>query len=173
MRSVISRKLYKGLAVPLTVRRQHKWENVDRGRGIIYLLDTKNGEQREVLMNEVVKDALSKISRKKGNPYVFTREDGSQYTGVQKFFRTALKKSGIINFRFHDLRHTFASHLVMMGVDIKTVQELMGHKSIEMTLRYAHLSPAHKRSAIEDLGSKMDTFWTPGAKTPEIEDRTK
>jgi integrase len=149
-----------------------KWENVDMDRGIIYLLDTKNGEQREVLMNEVVKNTFAQLSRDRKTPYVFTKENGTPYTDIQKFFRTALKKSGIMCFRFHDLRHTFASHLVMLGVDIKTVQELLGHKTIEMTLRYAHLSPAHKRSAIESLGSQMDTIWTPRDKTQGTERST-
>ena len=69
---------------------------------------------------------------------------------MQKIKNT-LKKAGITNFRFHDLRHTFASHLAMQGVDIPTFKDLMGHKTLEMTMRYAHLSPSHKQNAVEKL----------------------
>ncbi|MFH1640351.1 MAG: tyrosine-type recombinase/integrase [Candidatus Omnitrophota bacterium] len=73
---------------------------------------------------------------------------------------TAVNKSGIVNFHFHDLRHTFASQLVMSGVDLNTVRELLGHKSLEMVLRYSHLSPDHKKRAVDILGKRRDTFWT-------------
>lgn len=62
-----------------------------------------------------------------------------------------MKKTWIEDFRFHNLRHTFASHLIMNGASLKDVQELLGHKDMTMTLRYAHLSREHKRTAINRL----------------------
>ena len=136
-----------------------KWEDIDFNRGIVYLLDTKNSEKREVLMNDIVSKAIAAVERKSDNPYVFLSHTGKPYTEIRKSFSTALTRCGIKCFRFHDLRHTYASQLVMMGVDIKTVQELMGHKTIEMTLRYSHLSPDHKKKAVDLFGQKMGTVW--------------
>ena len=90
------------------------------------------------------------VERSSG-PYVFCYDDGQRIQDIRKSFATALRKSGITNLRFHDLRHTFASQLVMAGVDLNTVRELMGHKDITMTLRYAHLAPSHKQRAVDML----------------------
>lgn len=80
---------------------------------------------------------------------------GNPYRVVRNSFEMACKRAGIKDFHFQDLRHTFASHLVIAGVDITTVKELLGHKSLTMTLRYAHLSPAHKIKALKLLEGKL------------------
>jgi integrase len=138
-----------------------KWRDIDIKRGIIYLYNTKNGEKREVPVNEQVKTALIRTRKHPQSEYIFCNKDGSRMTHVSKSFATALRKSGIKDFKFHDMRHTFASHLVMAGVDLNTVRELLGHKSLAMTLRYSHLSPDFKKRAVDVLSKKMDTFWTP------------
>jgi len=149
-----------------------KWTDVDTEKGIIYLSDTKNNEPREVQMNGPAKEAFLAVTRDPASPYVFCDEEGDcAIRNMQNKFELALKKSGIIDFRFHDLRHTFASYLVMLGIDLRTVQELMGHKTIEMTLRYSHLSPDHKKRAVDILGQRMDTRWTPAIKSEKPEEK--
>lgn len=137
-----------------------KWRDVDINRALIYLYNTKNKEKREVPINEQVKTALIRTRKHPQSEYIFCKKDGSSIGDIKKSFFTACKKSGIKDFHFHDLRHTFASHLVMSGIDLNTVRELLGHKSMKMTLRYSHLSPSHKKRAVDVLSKKMDTFWT-------------
>ncbi len=83
--------------------------------------------------------------------HVFTDRDGKPYKSVKKSFSTVLRKAGIRDFRLHDCRYTYASQMVMNGVDLATVKDLLGHKSLTMTLRYAHLAPEHKRKAVNIL----------------------
>jgi integrase len=115
--------------------------------------DSKNHERRDIPMNETCRAALKGLERR--GEYVFCNKDGENYASVRKAFDTAVRKAGITDFRFHDLRHTFASNLVMEGVDIMTVKELMGHKDLTMTLRYAHLAPNHKTRAVTILDRLM------------------
>ena len=127
-----------------------QWEDVDLERNIIHVRNTKNGEDRKLPINSTVQALLQSLKKPSGR--VFLTPGGRAVEDVDKGFKAALQKAKITKpFRFHDLRHTFASHLVMAGVDIMTVRDLLGHKSLEMTLRYAHLSPNHKSAAVERL----------------------
>lgn len=130
-----------------------RWEDINYETGIITLTKTKNGEIRYLPINSVVKRALESL-RETFSGYVFVKKDGTPYS-VRKSFDTAVRKAGILGFRFHDLRHTFASHLVMSNVDLNTVRELLGHKSLDMTLRYSHLSPNHKQDAVQKLVNRF------------------
>ena len=92
---------------------------------------------------------------------VFRNRYGMPYRSFRSAFERAVRKAAIRDFTFHDLRHTFASRLVMAGVDLPTVKELMGHKNISMTLRYTHLSRDHKQRAVrtlEQFGTKSHQF---------------
>lgn len=131
-----------------------RWEQIDFEKGIITLTDTKNDQRRYVPMDETVKSTLREMERK--NDYVFCGlKPGRPLVWIELSFHKVLEKSGIEDFKIHDLRHTFASNLVMGGVDLVTVKELLGHKTIEMTLRYAHLAPNHKMRAVNILDQVM------------------
>ena len=82
-------------------------------------------------------------------------------TTIYDAFKKACETAEIESFRFHDLRHTAASYLVMGGVDLPTVKEILGHREIEMTLRYSHLAPAHKAKAVDKLGGLWRRSRTP------------
>ncbi|MEE9441241.1 MAG: site-specific integrase [candidate division Zixibacteria bacterium] len=136
-----------------------KWESLDIDRKIIYVCGTKSGYDRQIPMSEPVLFAIKSMPKR--SEYIFTRPNGEQINDIRTAYANAIKKGNIEDFTFHDLRHTFASHLVMNGTDLLTVKELLGHQTIEMTLRYSHLSPDHKRHTVESLkyfdGHYMDT----------------
>ena len=127
-----------------------KWDQI-RG-GIIYLTDTKMSEPREIPINDDLAAMLKEIRKEQQltSPYVFTY-DGRKIKTITTAFRAACRRAGIRDFRFHDLRHTFASHLVMKGASLKEVQELLGHTTMTMTLRYAHLAQEQKKTAVNLL----------------------
>ena len=157
-----------GLALNTGMRRGEifnlKWGDIGFTVRTIYIRDSKSGEAREIPMNDEVLGILKGMYKKEQGDYIFCHEDGSRVQDIRKSFWTALRKSDIKDFHFHDLRHTFASQLVMSGVDLNTVRELMGHNSLEMTLRYAHLSPGHKRRAVDILGQNINGLGGVGKK---------
>jgi integrase len=117
---------------------------------------TKNGDRREIPINKTLRDALTAIPRRLDSPYVFIDGNGKRFKDVKSAFGSGCRGSGIKEFRFHDLRHTFASQLVMSRVNLTTVKDLLGHKTLTMTLRYAHLAPAHKVAALSKLDSTLN-----------------
>lgn len=134
-----------------------EWDNhIDLKHGFILLDKTKNGDRREVPINATLSETLKGIVRRLDSPYVFIDSKGKRFLDIKGSWKSALRRTGIKNFRFHDLRHTFASQLVMAGVDITTIKELLGHKTLNMTLRYAHLAPSHKVNAVGVLDSVLN-----------------
>lgn len=122
-----------------------EWTDVDVDAGTIRLSQTKNGKCRFVHLNTRALATLNML-------HDSGLGAGRVFPNLKpRWFTDAVKDAKLGDFTWHDLRHTFASRLVMAGVDIRTVQELMGHKSITMTMRYAHLSPEHRAAALEKL----------------------
>lgn len=131
-----------------------KWQNIDFHLKLLHVSDSKNYEGRDIPINDVLYNILKALKNKiePHEDYVFMNpKTAKPYNDIRESFKIALRQAGIIDFTFHDLRHTFASHLVMNGVDLMTVKELLGHKNISMTIRYSHLSPDHKRIAVRKI----------------------
>ncbi len=122
-----------------------KWSQVDLVHNVILLDKTKNDDRREIPINATLKAMLTELPSRFAGGLVF----GLKWTKWS--FGKACEKANLSDFRFHDLRHTFASQLVMNGVQLATIQQLLGHKSLTMTLRYAHLSAEQHISAVAKL----------------------
>jgi len=133
-----------------------RWKDVDLGNRKITVRNAKNNETRVIPINQNLYQELLNHSKKSNGDYVFSNGEGRPFGDIKKGFLSALKRAGIEDFHFHDLRHTFGSHLVMQGIDLKTVQQLMGHKDIKMTMRYSHLSPKYVQESI----GRLDSVWT-------------
>ena len=112
----------------------------------------KSGQTRYIPLNaEALQVLMAWHQQTLGEGLVFPGKKGGRLDNVRKAWSGVLKAADICGFRWHDLRHTFASKLVMAGVPLNTVRELLGHTTPAMTLRYAHLAPDHKASAVERL----------------------
>ena len=113
---------------------------------------TKSGNTRHLPLNSEALYALGHWQQNSGKTgYVFKNGD-SHINDFTNEWQKVIKSSQVENFRFHDLRHHFASKLVMASVDLNTVRELLGHADLKMTLRYAHLAPEHKLAAVNLIG---------------------
>ncbi|AMB86677.1 integrase [Pseudomonas agarici] len=128
------------------------WTDVDLKNKLITVEgDTsKSGQTRHIPLNREALETLTKWKEQGGGKgFVFPGQSGSRLDNVKKSWSGLLTLAKVERFRWHDLRHTFASKLVMAGVPLNTVRDLLGHADIKMTLRYAHLAPGTKAAAVE------------------------
>jgi integrase len=122
------------------------WSDIDLGSGSLHVREAKSGQGRRLPLNETAMSVLSEFQQHAG--YVFGPDTNAKRMRLNRAFRRAAKAASIDNLHFHDLRHTFASRLVMRGVDLYRVQKLLGHLTARMTQRYAHMSPDYLRQAV-------------------------
>ena len=153
------------------------WADVDLDNGIIQVKDAKSGD-RQAYITEPVKDALIRLNEQnsyKPNSLIFPSKNGKRQIHVSSTFYRKVKElgfnDGISDSRqrvcFHTLRHTFASWLAIQGTSLYEIMELMGHKNIKMTQRYAHLIPSVKIKAVNKLAENFKAH-TPDSKKSSV-----
>lgn len=147
------------LAINTGMRRgelfEQKWSDLDFQMKVLTVTGevAKSGRTRHIPLNSEAYRIMTlwKKQANQTNQLVFPRANGDKLESIKTSWKNLMRESAIEKFRFHDLRHHFASRLVMAGEDLNTVRELLGHTDIQMTLRYAHLAPEHKARAVEKL----------------------
>jgi site-specific recombinase XerD len=187
LRAVISRSFPEHMpeldvALHTGMRRSEQynltWDCVDFERRVLTITHSKNGEMRHIRMNRAVALTLTKLFTESSGtgPVFVSQRSNERLQKPRHWFEPAVGAAGIGDFTWHCLRHTFASRLVMAGVDLRTVQQLMGHKTIQMTVRYAHLGPEHQLAAVErlcegeaTLDRPTDTKTSTGAQAAVVE----
>jgi integrase len=143
-----------------------RWNQVDFERRQLHLSRTKNGDPRVIPLNAVALAALDELKDKKSppgtEPIFPSVRTGDSLQGSRGWFSTALGAAKILDYTWHCNRHTFASRLVMAGVDLRTVAELLGHRTLQMVMRYSHLGPG-----TPDLGGRSSGQFSGTEGTPE------
>jgi integrase len=131
------------------------WQSIDLTAAMLTVhgATAKSGTTRHIPLNSEAVAVLRGWQDQTGatTGLVFPGKQGAAFNNVRRSWEGVLAAAGIRRFRWHDLRHTFASNLVMRGVDLNTVRELLGHSDYKMTQRYAHLAPEHKAAAVAKL----------------------
>lgn len=135
-----------------------KWNDVDLKNGVAILHETKNGERRRVPISGLALELLkehSKIRRIDTALLFPSKLKPQQPVDLKKSFQTALIKAQIDNFHWHDLRHCTASYLAMNGASLAEIAEVLGHKTLSMVKRYAHLSDGHVSNVVASMNHKI------------------
>jgi integrase len=170
LRDLVELAIYTGMRLDETFGL--RWSHVHLEEKYLYVAETKNHQARNVPMNETVEKILRRRNVTELGDYVFENAGGNRLTVLTNAFWRAVKEVNLyrremvdgrmvkVRFRFHDCRHTFGSRLGMNGADLKTIMEIMGHKTPKMAMRYQHPSPSHKLEAVRSL-DKTGKIFTP------------
>ncbi len=134
-----------------------RWQDIDLMRGVITLHETKNGERRILPLTGHALDLIKQHSkvRRLVSDLVFPGKNLQSSIDIRTPWKTAVKRAGITDFRFHDLRHSAASYLAMNGASLAEIAEILGHKTLQMVKRYSHLSEAHTSKVVARMNEKI------------------
>ncbi len=137
--------------------RQIRWKDVDLKRGTIVLHQTKNRERRSVPLAGKALQLLKEIQTEanESSPFVFSGQGSGRPVDFRTAWETALRHADIQDFRFHDLRHSAASYLAMNGATLRELADILGHRSLEMVRRYAHLTEQHTAAVVASMNAKI------------------
>jgi integrase len=149
MHGIITVALHTGMRLGEILDLKHG--DVDFVTGVLTVRDSKNGDSRHIPMDSTVTALLKRTKPLANCDYVFPNAAGKRWNYSQEPFRNVRKRAGLGDLHFHDLRHTFASQWMMNGGDLYALRGILGHKSIAMTQRYAHLSPAYQRAMVDRM----------------------
>lgn len=133
-----------------------EWSQVSLHRREVRLTKTKTSSPRTVPLGEAAYDTLVSTPRHPISPFVFWHSDGSRYFQFSGHFRRIAKRAGF-KYRCHDLRHRFASVFLQATGDLPALQAVLGHRTIEMTMRYSHLMTDHLHKAVAKAGTSLGT----------------
>jgi integrase len=137
-----------------------RWRHIDLQRNLITLENTKNGKPRQLPLVSQAREIIATLTPDQSVPenYVFSSKKPGCFVDIAKAWSNAVRNSGLDNFRFHDLRHTAASYLAMRGASLLEIGHVLGHRSPQMTQRYAHLSTEHTRNVLSDMVTSVLPF---------------
>ena len=133
-----------------------EWRDIDLQLGRLILHETKNGERRAVAITGHALDLLRELAkvRRIDSNFLFPGKSGLPID-LRKPWETAVQKAELKDFKFHDLRHSAASYLAMNGASLAEIAEVLGHKTLQMVKRYAHLSEGHTARVVESMNNKI------------------
>ena len=130
-----------------------KWDDVDLQNNVIAIKGTKTKYDRYIPISKPLKELLRQVGKNQDGLYLFER-NGAKLTDFKRSFHTACRNAGLKDLRIHDLRHVFASKMVMNGTSLFITGELLGHRTTQMTKRYSHLVPETLKKAVDDVFNK-------------------